>query len=116
MGMRELVLLSSAFLNLCSAKSYLYEVQNEIVLDQSIDVTDSNLCQIRLELEEIVCDGFSSCDVILDNRYDTKQCSDFDPVTVAPTTTAVTATTTSTSTTSTVSTTTTTAKSTTSVY
>jgi len=118
--MRELVLLSSAFLNLCSAKSYLYEVQNEIVLDQSIDVTDSNLCQIRLELEEIVCEGFSSCDVILDDRYDTKQCSDFDPVTVAPTTTtttAVTTTTTSTSTTSTVSTTTTTAKSTTtSVY
>ena len=115
--MREFIFIVFAFLSSCSAKSYLYEVQNVIILDQRIDVTDTNLCQIRSELEEIACDGFSSCDVTLDNRYDTKQCSDFDPVTVVPSTTTTIPVKTSTTATSTKSTTTTTARSTTtSVY
>ena len=77
---------------LCTAsKSYLYEVHNEVKLAAEIAITDANLCQIRSDLEDLACLGFSTCNVILDSKYNSDQCSGFPPITVTPTTTTTTA-------------------------
>lgn len=68
--------------SLSLAKTFIYNVENEVVLKSDVPQTDSNLCQIRDELEKIVCEGFGSCDVTVDKSYDANQCADFDEVLV----------------------------------
>ena len=70
----------ASLFSLSLAKTFIYEVENEVTLKPDVSQTDSNLCQIRGDLEKIVCEGFSSCDVTLDGNYDADQCSDFEEV------------------------------------
>merc|ERR1711892_647897 len=77
---------------LCAAaKSYLYEVHNSVKLAANVEISDANLCQVRSDLERLACSGFATCNVILDSKYSSEQCTGFEPITVTPTTSTTTA-------------------------
>ena len=81
-ALREVFVIMRFFLlvSLSQAKTFIFEVENEVTLKSDVLLTDANLCQIRSDLERIVCQGFSACDVTVDESYNANQCADFQEV------------------------------------